>query len=283
MAICPKCGYRLRLIDYKPECPKCGVNLMYYNMEERLAADADKAEAEHVRMQPRVDRLKAATIGSKFSIARLVLIFVPLGMLFLPLIQVSASIPFSPIGKTSVSILNLVTDVIMELNFDILTKLFSSGMVGTAFICYTLSMVFVLLAAVICILNLISVFFSCSLKNKGIKRNIALSSLGIFFMIAGIVTFTVMNSQLTSLFGDVYSGNLSYGAFCVILGFVLLLAINIIYVKKGVQVKYTDVSEFLNRIGKGSVLSEEEAAALKAEEAKEALEELKEEAVTAKE
>ena len=43
MANCPKCGYRLRLIDYKPECPKCGVNLMYYNMEERLAADADKS------------------------------------------------------------------------------------------------------------------------------------------------------------------------------------------------------------------------------------------------
>ncbi len=278
MAICPKCGYRLRLIDYKPECPKCGVNLMYYNMEERLATDADKAEAEHVRMQPRIDRLKAATIGSKWSIARLVLVFVPLGMMFLPMIQVSAKIPFSSIGETSVSLLTLVTEVIMKLNFDILFKMFSSDLVGPAFICYFLSIVFVMLAAIICVLNLVFVALSCSLNNKGIKRNIVLSSLGIFFMLAGIVTYSVMNSQLTFLFGDMYSGKLSFGAFCVILGFAILLAINIIYIKKGIEVKYTDVSEFLNRIGKGSVLSEEEAAALKAEEAKESLEELKEEA-----
>ena len=43
MAYCPKCGYKLKITDYKPECPSCGVNLMYYNMEERLAEDADKA------------------------------------------------------------------------------------------------------------------------------------------------------------------------------------------------------------------------------------------------
>ena len=27
MANCPKCGYKLRMIDIKAECPKCGVNL----------------------------------------------------------------------------------------------------------------------------------------------------------------------------------------------------------------------------------------------------------------
>jgi XTP/dITP diphosphohydrolase len=34
------------MIDIKAECPKCGVNLLYYNQQERLALDADKAEAE---------------------------------------------------------------------------------------------------------------------------------------------------------------------------------------------------------------------------------------------
>lgn len=48
---CPKCGAKLRLFDLKPECPKCGCNLMYYNMEARLAADADKAEAEWAKLE----------------------------------------------------------------------------------------------------------------------------------------------------------------------------------------------------------------------------------------
>lgn len=267
MANCPKCGYRLRLIDYKPECPQCGVNLMYYNMEERLAADADKAEAEHIRMQPRVDRLKAATIGSKYSIIRLILIFVPLGMLFLPLIQVSAQIPFSSINTTDVSILNLVSDVVGTMNFDILLKLFSSNMVGTAFICYTLAIVFVLLTAVICVLNLVFIALSCSVNNRGVKRNIVLSSLGVLFMLGSIISYSIMNSKFTSLFGDVYAGKISFGSFLVILGFLLLIGINVLYIKKGVKVKYTDVSEYLERIGKGSVMSEDEIAEQAAKEA----------------
>ena len=44
MANCPKCGYKLKFTDFRPECPGCGVNLMYYNHQERLAEDADKAE-----------------------------------------------------------------------------------------------------------------------------------------------------------------------------------------------------------------------------------------------
>ena len=68
MANCPKCGYKLKFTDFKPECPGCGVNLMYYNHQERLAEDADKAEAEHVQMQPKVDRIKFAFIGTKLSI-----------------------------------------------------------------------------------------------------------------------------------------------------------------------------------------------------------------------
>ena len=41
---CPKCGAKLSVFYLKPECPKCGCNIMNYNMEERLEADADKAE-----------------------------------------------------------------------------------------------------------------------------------------------------------------------------------------------------------------------------------------------
>ena len=52
---CPKCGAKLSVFYLKPECPKCGCNIMNYNMEERLEADADKADGSAV-----TDEQKAA-------------------------------------------------------------------------------------------------------------------------------------------------------------------------------------------------------------------------------
>ena len=48
---CPKCGAKLSVFYLKPECPKCGCNIMNYNMEERLEADADQAEAEWAKAE----------------------------------------------------------------------------------------------------------------------------------------------------------------------------------------------------------------------------------------
>ena len=48
---CPKCGAKLSVFYLKPECPKCGCNIMNYNMEERLEADADNAEAEWAKAE----------------------------------------------------------------------------------------------------------------------------------------------------------------------------------------------------------------------------------------
>ena len=104
MANCPKCGYKLRMIDIKAECPKCGVNLLYYNQQERLALDADKAEEEHINFQPKIDRVKFSFVGTKLSIVRLIMLFVPIGMLFLPLVHIKADIPYHSID-TNVSVL----------------------------------------------------------------------------------------------------------------------------------------------------------------------------------
>lgn len=82
---CPKCGYALRLTDWREECPQCGVNMMYYNKEAILLQDADRAEIEFALFQPRLDRAKASFIGSPFTIVRLVFALLPAGALFLPL------------------------------------------------------------------------------------------------------------------------------------------------------------------------------------------------------
>ena len=55
---CPKCGGKLSVFYLKPECPKCGCNIMNYNMEERLEADADKAEAEWAKAEKLLAKFK---------------------------------------------------------------------------------------------------------------------------------------------------------------------------------------------------------------------------------
>ncbi len=262
MANCPKCGYKLRMIDIKAECPKCGVNLMYYNHQERLAEDADKAEEEHIRMQPKIDRIKFAFVGTKLSIVRLISLFIPIGMMFLPLAHINVNIPFNKIDM-DVSVLNVVMDAIMEMKFDVLFAMISgSDLTRVAFITYLLSMVFLLVAAVFAILNI--PFDSVSCSPKGFKRNITLSSCGIGFTVLSIISFLIFNSQLTAKFGAMYSGNISFGSFLVILGFVIIIVVNVLIKKQNIPVKYKDLSEYVERIEKrkAEIAAMEEKAAL---------------------
>lgn len=253
MANCPKCGYKLRLIDVKAECPKCGVNLIYYNQQERLALDADKAEEEHINFQPKIDRVKFAFIGTKLSIVRLIMLLVPIGMLFLPLAHIKVDMPYNSFDK-NISILNLIMDVIAEFKFDILNIAPTAAM-----ICYFVSILGVLLTAVFAILNIPFVSVSCS--PKGFKRNVTLSSCGIGFTVLSIISFFVFNSQLSAKFGEMYSGNIGVGSFLVVLGFVAIIVINVLIKKQNIPVKYTDLTEYIERIAR----RKEEIAQMEAE------------------
>lgn len=240
MANCPKCGYKLRMIDVKAECPKCGVNLIYFNHQERLAEDADKAEEEYIRMQPKIDRVKFAFAGTKLSIVRLILLFVPIGMLFLPLAHIKVNMPFNSID-TNISVLNLVMDVIAKFEFSILNVAPMA-----AIVCYFLAILGVLISAVFAILNIPFVSVSCS--PKGFKRNVTLSCCGIGGMLISIVSFLVFNAQLESMYSAMYSGNIGIGAFLVVVAYLAIIAINVIIKKKNEPVKYKDVSEYVERI-----------------------------------
>ncbi len=91
MASCPNCGRKLHLTDWRPICPECGVNLNYFNANEKLIEESEKAEIEHARFQPKVDRGKAATIGTKTGIVRMVLFLIPVLSLLLPIFSITVS------------------------------------------------------------------------------------------------------------------------------------------------------------------------------------------------
>lgn len=81
---CPKCGEKLSLFYLKQECPKCKTNLLYYDLENRLEQDRIMAEKEANAVNRFLNNLKLSSIGGKWQIIRLVLLFSPLLWMLLP-------------------------------------------------------------------------------------------------------------------------------------------------------------------------------------------------------
>ncbi|MBR3780739.1 MAG: hypothetical protein IKK63_06010 [Clostridia bacterium] len=235
MAKCPKCGRKLTLFDWKPNCPDCGVNLVYYGMEERLLDEADAAEAEHAKLQKRIDRLKASFIGSKLTIARIVLTLLPIATLLLPLCTITYSGPFIEEVTKNIGLIELI-NVITSLDIDALLTMLGSGIVGTSFIGYAGALVCLLLSVVFIVISLLMLMLACS--PKGNPRNITLNIITIALAVASPVFFNIFATNISAVFPDFVSGKIGFGIFVYIAALALLLGINIIIAVKGVNVKY---------------------------------------------
>ncbi|MBE6821028.1 MAG: hypothetical protein E7516_08245 [Ruminococcaceae bacterium] len=236
MAKCPKCGRKLTLFDWKPNCPDCGVNLVYYGMEERLMDEADHAEAEHARLQKRIDRLKASFVGSKLAIVRIVLSVLPIAALLLPLASISFNGPYIEATTTSINAIEIY-NLVSSLDFDALFTMIGSGVVGSSFIGYAGALVGILLSLVFVILSLVLLTLACS--PKGCVRNLIMNSLAIVAAVVSIVMFTQFANGITAVFPDfVTDASIGFGIFVYIGMLALLLGLNIYLTINKIEVKY---------------------------------------------
>ncbi len=236
-ATCPKCGGKLKLTDWRPNCPHCGVNMVYYGMEERLLLDADKAEAEHARTQPKVDRIKAATVGSPLAIVRLVLSLLPIAGLFLPLAKFAFQAPYAAFSG-NVNVITLY-NAVSTTDMDALTGMFSSKLFGAAFILYAVAIVCVLVSALGVLLHTIFQTLACSPKGK--QRNFAFDIINLTLVIAAIVCFTVFSSKIGALLPSVIrTSTVSFGAFIYLALLAVSFGVDILCVVKGIPVKYKE-------------------------------------------
>lgn len=229
MANCPSCGKHLRITDYRPECPHCGVNLNYFNANENLLDEAEKAEKEHARFQPKVDRGKASFFGSPFAIARIVLTFLPIGALFLPLCRLVKAE-----GTVSVNALKLV-DFIKTADIG---SLLNGAVVGDML---SLSLVCLLLGVVLIPVSLLLIFMALG-KHAKIRVPIVY---GLFFAfpLASAITFSAFAKSLpdaASAFADgCSSASLGVGAFVYLALTLMQFALNVYLTVKPIPVKYT--------------------------------------------
>ncbi len=237
MAKCPKCGRKLTLLDWRPNCPECGVNLVYYNLDERLQDEADVAEAEHARLQKRIDRLKASFIGSKLTIARIILSVLPIATLLLPLANVNFSAAAINGGtvNTDISLISLI-NIISSLNFDNLFTMLGSNLLGDAFLGYLIALGTLALSLVFLIVSLLALMAACG--PKGNVRNLILNSITIALAVSSIFGFNMFSNGIAAVFPDFFSGKISFGIFVYIGALALLLALNVIITIKGTPVKY---------------------------------------------
>ena len=235
MATCPNCGHKLKLTDWKPNCPKCGINLVYYNMDERLQEEADIAELDHVRVQKKIDRLKASFVGSKYAAVRLALSILPIAALMLPLASVTYSGPFIEQKTTSINAVTLVNTV-SSMNFDNLFKMTGSKLVGAGFTGYAVSLFSILISLAMVVVSLVALVAANG--RLGNIRNIFNNCVSITAAVVSLIFFTRFASGINSAFPEFFSGSIKFGAFVYLAALLALLAINIIITIKKPPVKY---------------------------------------------
>lgn len=236
MAKCPKCGRKLTLFDWKPNCPDCGVNLVYYGMEERLMEEADAAEAEHARTQKRMDRLKAAFIGSPLTIIRIIFSVLPIAALMLPLATISFNGPFIAETSTRINAIKIY-ELVSGVDFDGLFTMMGSSLVGSSFTGYFVALAGILLSLVFVIVSLVMLTMSCG--KLGNIRNFIFNALAIISATVSVVFYNKFASGITSIFPEfVTEASVGWGAYVYIAILVILLGINIVLAVKGIDVKY---------------------------------------------
>ncbi len=216
MANCPNCGAKLRLTDWKPVCPECGVNLNYYNANERLLVDSEKAEIEHAHFQPRIDRAKAAYAGSKLAVLRIVFTVLPIGALFLPLCVMPDAQP------KNVNVIGLYNAISGEG----LGLLFGSGFFGASIAALLLSAIMIL----VCIIGIIA-----ALGKHGKGRTAAFYGVMACAALAALLCFLIACAQGTPSEGM----KLGAGGYLYALLQLFSFAWCVFLLKKGIPVRYT--------------------------------------------
>lgn len=155
---CPKCGKKISPFYMKENCPYCNVNLLYYNLEDNLKADAAQAQKEVDAVNRFLSILKASSIASPVLIVRLVLFFTPLASMCLPMYN----------GVSLISLIMGLVNSSMEIG-DVLMPLISMALVVVLSLAVILSSLF-------------------SATKTGLLRNMIFSGINtVVFVVLGVI------------------------------------------------------------------------------------------------
>lgn len=243
-AYCPKCNYKLRIRDWRAECPACGVNILYYGIEDRLREEADLAEYHHALRQPGVDRLKFSLIGHPLSIVRLVLGLLPIVCTLLPMGTVEYVLPYG-VHKSTVNLVSIIQFFVAHgFDFNLIQKLFQSEVIGKGMLYWFIALACLLVTLVVTLVGFFLLTLSAS--PRGRQRNFVFPIIGVVGATAAFICYVLMIHTLTDALPGIFTGTVNPLAYiAMLMCYAALIAVNVVFKAKDIQVKYTDVSELL--------------------------------------
>ena len=197
MSNCPKCNEKLSPFYLKQNCPKCGTNLVYYDLDNRLQADHEKAMKEQEAVDRVLNNIKTSAFGGGLQIARFVLMFSPLAWMCLPMFKAN--------DGTNITLISVIMGIIKS-DFD-----FSNSSYLFPFI----TMVCIILFSLMVIIS--SLF---SVGEKAIKRTIAFTLINYLALLICIILCYTNNADF------------SYGVFATILTYSITTALHVKIDKK---------------------------------------------------
>lgn len=246
MAECPKCKEHLRLLDWKPNCPHCGANIVVYDLQERLMQEADTAEVQYYHFQKKVDRLKAAFVGSKLSVVRIFTSLLPIAALFLPIVKINLTAPFEPYSG-NMAFLDIYN---MFDKLDIGAFVTAIETDASAGIMFTGAVAGLLLSVVVMLLHFLCNMLACSPKGK--IRNYTIDIVYIVLVLASMVFFMFIPEN------PFVSGSLGIGAFLYLALVILNFVVDILVFRENIEVKHAQcyvggipIEEYFEMVEKG--------------------------------
>lgn len=241
MAHCPKCGKKLKLTDLSQFCPACGVNMRFVNFEENFYKEAKIAELSQAAMHVKIKRLKAAFVGSKLTIARLVVMLLPIAALLLPNGSFSLHLPFLSDANAGASfgimgLVSLFTNSNQEFNY--LLSMSDSVLSGAAFSALKLALFsYLAVAAVGVIVLLLSILCFISIKNMQ-KITAAASCVGVAVCAASMILISRFVGVAAN--DAILNAKNGFGLLLCILMFCVVFVVNFLLIKQGIPVEYAE-------------------------------------------
>lgn len=252
MANCPKCGHKLHLYNISQFCPTCGVNLCFYGFEERFYHEAKLAELTQAGVHIKIRRLKAAFIGSKLTILRLVAMLLPLVSLLLPTVTATICLPFKT-ETVPLSALGLY-NAFSGKDLTYILDMTASDFTGTVFAGFEKTMLFYLAPVLLAVLVLLSSIL-CFISYKNMQKiTCILAALG---MGASAVVEVIARQFVAGCSGTVLHAVNGYGMFLTGAMFAFAFVINLLLWIKGIPVEYgegmLERTEIYKKVKKGEI------------------------------
>ena len=238
MAVCPKCGKKLKITDISQYCPSCGVNMRFYGFEERFFNEAKHAELAFAGWHVRFRHLKAAFIGSKLTKARLIVMLLPVLSLLVPAANVTMNLPYRS-DDVSLGLMGLV-NVFSGDVFNYINSMTGAALSGGLFSAYKTALFCEAGVAVFAVLAfLLSLLCFISVKNMQKITSIA-SFLGILMCCITAWSLFSMKNIVASSSTDIFIFKIGFGLIITAIMFAVVAAVNLLIVKKGIPIEYEE-------------------------------------------